>query len=1078
MYSTRLSNFCDKVLEMGWLLAVIITPLFFNVYSSRVFEPDKLTTLRTVALIMAVVWLVKFLEERAHGRRDAGFSWQTPLVAPTVFTVAVYLVSTVLSVNPWVSFFGSYQRLQGTYTTLAYIVLFLVILQGLRTRAQVERLLTVIILNSLPIALYGLVQRNKLDPLPWGGDVTRRVASNMGNAIFVAAYMIMAAPPTLSRVVDAFRSILTDEETGTADMLRAAVYIFTFLVQLIAIWYTQSRGPLMGLLAGLGIWVVLGFLALRRVLSRGLWRGVWIGTLVSVLVVAVSFFLINPGGPLHEWALDSPLNRVARVLEYESGTGMVRNLIWQGSLDLISPSGEIWYPPTETHPQGHSDPFDVLRPLVGHGPESMYVAYNSYYPPLLGHYESRTASPDRSHNETWDSWVTKGALGFVAYVWLFGAVFTHGLRWLGFLPDDWRRKLFFGLMAGGAVVATAVVVPTIGAHFFGLAIPVGMVGGIFLYLIVWGFSQWGSEDDVALHPRFVLLMGLLAAMVAHFIEINFGIAIAATRTTFWCFAGLLVVAGLGLIEEQEEGETAYRGNRKRPGETGLPAWLRPALVTGIVGGFIIGTLSFDFITNAERLTNAGQIVWRALTVLPAQGNRASYGALMIFAFTWVMSTVLFIAQMAKRGVFEERKDDWLLATALYMLVSLGLGIGFAFVMAGRHASVVRAQAQTVDDVLRLAGQVAGTVTLYYQFILFTLLLGGAVLLLGTEGPSNPVAGTSVVALLVLGLLAGAAAVVTNLHPIQADVVYKQANPYERQDQWPVAIRHYQRAIDLAPREDFYYLYLGRAYLEYAKTLDDAEQRRTMLGKTEETLTQAREVNPLNTDHSANLARMYRTWAQLAQDGQRRQELVELSSRNYEIATTLSPQNALLWNEWGMLYLSVGNFDVAQQKISHSLEIDPDFDQTWTIQADVYANQDLITDALEAYQTALELDPKQVDVWLRVGDIRRQQGELEEAAEAYEAALELKPNHVQAWRVLGSIYAQTEKPQKGIEALQQALELAPEGGDAWDTHRMLAILYSQVGQQDAALAHAEQALQMAPEGQQANLEQLLAQLQGS
>ncbi|MGD8967135.1 MAG: O-antigen ligase family protein, partial [Anaerolineae bacterium] len=654
MHSTRLSALCDKILEVGWLLAVIVTPLFFNVYSSRVFEPDKLTTLRTIALVMAVVWLVKVIEERAHGQREGGLSLQTPLVMPTVFIVVAYLISTVLSVSPWVSFFGSYQRLQGTYTTFAYIVLFLVILQGLRTRAQVERLLTVVILNSLPIALYGLVQRNKLDPLPWGGDVTRRVASNMGNAIFVAAYMIMAAPPTLSRVVDGFRSILTDEETGVADMLRAAVYIFTFLVQMIAIWYTKSRGPLMGLLAGLAVWIVLGFLALRRVLNRRLWRGIWIGVLATVLLIAVVFFLINPGGPLHEWALGTPLSRVGRVLEYESGTGMVRNLIWQGALDLVLPHEPIWYPPTETHPEGRSDPFNILRPVVGYGPESMYVAYNSFYPPLLGHYESRTASPDRSHNETMDAWVTEGFLGFVAYLWLFGSVFTYGLHWLGFLPDDWRRKLFFALVAGGAVVATAIVVPTVGPHFFGLAIPVGMVGGLFLYLVAWGFSEWESERDVELHPRFVLLMGLFSAMVAHFIEINFGIAIAATRTTFWCYAGLLVVIGLNLIQEQEEDARAYQ-KRRRDGRT-LPAWLRPTLVTAIIGGFIIGTLSFDFVTNSERLTQPAEIAWRALTVLPAQGNRTSYGALMIFAFTWVMSTVLFIAQMAKRGVFEERKD--------------------------------------------------------------------------------------------------------------------------------------------------------------------------------------------------------------------------------------------------------------------------------------------------------------------------------------------------------------------------------------------------------------------------------------
>jgi tetratricopeptide (TPR) repeat protein len=1071
-------------MEMGWLLAVIVTPLFFNVYSSRVFEPDKLTTLRTIALAMAAVWLVKVIEERIHGRRDIGFSWRTPLIPPTLFTVVVYLISTVLSVTPWVSFFGSYQRLQGMYTTLAYVVVFFVILQGLRWRAQLERLLTVIILNSLPIALYGLVQRNMLDPLPWGGDVTRRVASNMGNAIFVAAYMIMAAPPTLSRVVDAFRSILTDEETGAADMLRAAVYIFTFLVQMIAIWYTQSRGPLMGLVAGLGVWLVLGFLGLRRVINRRTWRGIWIGVLATVLLVAVAFFLINPGGPLHEWALETPLNRVARVLEYNRSTGMVRNLIWRGAIDLVLPHDPIWYPPTETNPDGRLDPFNLLRTVVGHGPESMYVAYNSFYPPLLGHYESRTASPDRSHNETMDSLVTTGLLGVVAYLWLFGSVFTYGLRWLGFLPDDWRRKLFYGLMAGGAVVATAIVALIIGPHFFGLAIPVGVVGGLFLYLIIYGFSEWETdyeapdpESQVAkVHPRFVLLMGLLSAMVAHFIEIDFGIAIAATRTAFWCYAGLLVVTGLGLVQDEEQ---AAVNARRRHGAKGLPKWLRPTLVTSILGGFIIGTLSFDFVTNSERLTQPAEIVWRALTVLPAQGNRTSLGALMIFIFTWVMSTVLFISQMAKRGVFRERKDDWLLATSLYGLISLAIGFGFSLVLAGRHASVVRAQPQTVEEVLRVAERVAGVLTLYYGFIVFALIAGGGVLLLGMREALKPVGQLSVMALIALTLLVGATAVMTNLRPIQADIIYKQAGPYEREGQWAVAIQHYRRALDLAPREDFYHLYLGRAYLEYAKTLEDPALRRTILGRTEETLLRAREVNPLNTDHSANLARMYRTWAQMATDAERRQEMVERAAENYAIATRLSPQNAILWNEWAALELSAGQFDRAQEKISHSLEIDPEFDQTWTLQADLYANRDMITDALEAYETSLTMEPGEADIWLRMGDLYyREQGDLQRAAEAYEEALALKSSDIHAWRVLGSLYAQQGQLEQAIEALQQALALAPQGADAWDTHRMLAIVYSQLGEQDRALEHAQTALQTAPEQQQEDLEQIVAQLQGS
>jgi len=50
---------CDRLIEMGWLAAIIVVPLFFNIYSSRVFEPDKLTTLRSNATCMSLARPVK-----------------------------------------------------------------------------------------------------------------------------------------------------------------------------------------------------------------------------------------------------------------------------------------------------------------------------------------------------------------------------------------------------------------------------------------------------------------------------------------------------------------------------------------------------------------------------------------------------------------------------------------------------------------------------------------------------------------------------------------------------------------------------------------------------------------------------------------------------------------------------------------------------------------------------------------------------------------------------------------------------------------------------------------------------------
>ncbi len=1134
MNSTKLGVFCDKVLEMGWLLAVIITPLFFNVYSSRVFEPDKLTTLRTVALIMGAVWAVKWIEERVSGRREMDVTWRTPLVLPTLFTVIVYVLSTLFSVTPYVSLFGSYQRLQGTYTTLAYIVVFLVVLQGMRTRGQVDRLVTVVILNSLPIALYGLVQRNKLDPLPWGGDVTRRVASNMGNAIFVAAYLIMATPLTLARIVTSFRSILNDEDSVWSDIFRAAIYIFILLVQLVATFYTQSRGPLMGLLAGLGLWGFLGLLTLLRTvqrekpfqpddllpdLLRGLgfgvaslaaagataavlyfggealvgaesdlpegiaaagavlvllgiwmafiinrrgWRWLWASALIVVVFASTGFFAVNPGGPLNDWAREQPsLRRITNVLEPGSGTGMVRNLIWQGGVDLFLPHDPITYPPTSEYPEGRSDSLNTLRPVMGYGPESMYVAYNPFYPPLLGHYESRTASPDRSHNETLDSLIITGVLGFVAYLWVFGSVFYFGLRWLGFLPSDWRRTLFFVLLVLGAVAAIAVVIPTVGPHFFCLAIPIGMVGGMFVYLVVWCFSlYWDSEQVSRSHPAAVLLIGILSAVVAHFIEINFGIAIASTRTTFWAYAGAFVVAGIGLIRESSEQprevispQDSKRSRRRKKRyvnqsspvvSSGLPSWLWSVLTVSIIGGFVLGTLSFDFITNAERLTDPLRIIWRALTVLPAQQSRTSYGALMIFALTWLMSGVVFISEMAGQGAFRAKQGDGALAVTVYWSISFVVGLGMALVLASQQAALMRVQAQTLEDVLNIANRVAGFLTVYYWYILFVLIAGGGMLFLATKQQPRLVSQPwGVIAAIVLTVVVGAIASVTNLQPIRADIIYKQADPYDRGKQWLVAIEHYKRAIEMVPKEDFYYLYLGRAYLEYASSLEDPDVREAVMRETEKTLLQAREINPLNTDHSANLARMYRRWADFTSDDGVRRELLRKSAQNYEIATTLSPQNAILWNEWAMLYYySLGDVESYERTLERSLALDPEFDQTWLV----------------------------------CGDANRQQGNLEEAAHCYEEALVISPKNSQVWRALGDTYIAAQEWADAIRALTHTLELKPNVSDAWNVHQVIARLYSQIGDAEQALFHAQRALGLAPENQQEMLQDLVVQIE--
>ena len=270
MRDSKLTKWCDGLIEAGWLLAIILTPLFFNIHSSRVFEPDKLSLLRSIALMMILAWLVKFVDQA--GWRDLGWLgwksgssiWRLPFALFVGLLALVYILSALFSVTPAISWLGSYQRLQGTYTTLSYIVVFALMGATLRNRLQLGRLVTTIIIVSIPISLYAMLQHFGLDPLPWGGNTQSRVAGHMGNAIFVAAYLIMVVPLTVARILDAFTNILQDEELAYPDIIRSSIYIFTLAIQIIAIYWTYSRGPFLGLAGGLFAFVLIVLVNLRN----------------------------------------------------------------------------------------------------------------------------------------------------------------------------------------------------------------------------------------------------------------------------------------------------------------------------------------------------------------------------------------------------------------------------------------------------------------------------------------------------------------------------------------------------------------------------------------------------------------------------------------------------------------------------------------------------------------------------------------------------------------------------------------------------------------------------------------------
>ncbi len=1117
---TKLSVFCDRILEAGWLLALIVAPLFFNVYSSRVFEPDKLSIVRSIALIMIVAWLVKVLDGSTWqlGRDTAQTEpnedtptptlWErfsgVPLLLPTMLLVAVYLLSTLLSVAPRASLWGSYMRLQGTYTTFSYIVIFLLMLNTMRRQEQVDRLCNTVILTSLPISLYGILQHYNLDSLPWSGDVTFRVAANMGNSIFVAAYLIMAVPLTLARLIESFSVLLKETEGTVSHALLAGAYTFVMSVQAICIFFTQSRGPWLGLLGGLYVFVLVGLVSIRRSLSdqsrtttRDLGRAIgfalasipvgilpayvvavamrrgrrwlWLSWIVHTLLIAAFLIALNlPNTPLTSLREMPYVGRLGQIFELGGGTGKVRVLIWEGVLELVSAN--------------------PLRTLVGYGPETMHVAYNPYYPPDLAHYEARNASPDRSHNETFDALVITGVVGFAVYMLLFGSLFYFGLKWLGFLETKRQRNLFLGLGIAGAVVG--VFLPRLAEGTFrlsGVGLPIGFILGASLYLMVSAaFFHTTEEVELGSKQR-LLLIGLFSAIVAHFIEIHFGIAIASTRVHFWAYTAVFVLLGLNWIQDSAQEEAAQpktaelsprerrrskrarrRSSSKARGTTPAastsgsraPYSLTTQLLAGtLVMAIILFTVGFEFVANPTGEIDSLRIIQLSLTTMIARGDpRVSLGTLWMFFLTWLVGGLIVLSDTERMASARQEVGWWLRALGIYSAVTLTV---FVFGMA-IHTSLIKPSAD-----------IANTITFYYVALAALGVALALILMLGSRLPQRLLRLANVWAYPILTVVAVVLIFATNVSIVKADIYYKQGLRLEDAQLWDRAVERYELAISMAPEQDYYYLFLGRALMSRAGAAATAEERVRGFERSLQALLRARQLNPLNTDHYANLGRLHRNWADVAESAEDRAQKLQQADAYYAEAAQLSPNNAQIYNEWALTYIAMGDDESALEKLNYSLSLDQEFASTYLILGNVYGSQGRLDEAAEAYAQALQLEPNNAEAHSALGYIYYEQGNITAALASNLEAVRLDPYLARAHSTLGLIYFHTGRLDEAVEENLKVLEVFPND---FISHRNLALLYQQLSRPDDALPHAQAALNLAPEADKAAVQLLIDQLQ--
>ena len=106
-------------------------------------------------------------------------------------------------------------------------------------------------------------------------------------------------------------------------------------------------------------------------------------------------------------------------------------------------------------------------------------------------------------------------------------------------------------------------------------------------------------------------------------------------------------------------------------------------------------------------------------------------------------------------------------------------------------------------------------------------------------------------------------------------------------------------------------------------------------------------------------------------------------------------------------------------------------------------------AIEYYQKSLDLNPDYPNTWLRLAEVLLELNNLPAAQRGYEAALQLQPGMVAAYAGIGTVALRQKNYPRAIEYLSRALDLQPE---ATQLHYRLAQAYRKTGDIEKAREH--------------------------
>ena len=418
-------RYAEKIIEYGFCGLAFLVPLVWTTSTFELFEFPKMILVYLLTVMIAAAFFVKCV---VLGKLDFP---RTPLNKPIAAFVLVNILATIFSIDRYTSIFGYYTRFNGgLLSLLCYVALYYVFIEEMRDKRN--RFVRSLLLSSLLVSIYGILQHFGIDKDYWVQDVQRRVFSTLGQPNWLAAFLVMMIPVSLSQML------------GRAKGAQLQ-YVFLPTILYSAFWFTSSRSGLLGFGAAMATFLI--FLGKENLKKN--WRPL---LLVGLSWLLISVLTFTP-------KIVAAATPSAHPQQTPTGsTVQIRLAVWKGTLNLIKD-----------------------HPLLGTGPETFAYSFLPYRPVELNQTAEWEFLYNKAHNEYLNVAACTGLLGLAAYLWIIGKFILWNLkeRLVGLSATQGERSetLRTGLFAGWVGVLVS--------NFFGFSV-------VLTSLLFWLYMALGD----------------------------------------------------------------------------------------------------------------------------------------------------------------------------------------------------------------------------------------------------------------------------------------------------------------------------------------------------------------------------------------------------------------------------------------------------------------------------------------------------------------------------------------------------------------------------------------------------------